>query len=140
MKYPGIIEKEDDGYIIRFPDLPGCHTEGDTKEELINMAKGVLLSHLEVLFDYSQTPIPEPSEIKGKNIIYFDVPPEIAIPIMLRKIRLEENLTQKDLAERINITQQTYQRIEDVRKFNATVKTLEKIVKALGKKLEFQIK
>ncbi|MEQ8171798.1 MAG: type II toxin-antitoxin system HicB family antitoxin [Candidatus Eremiobacterota bacterium] len=42
MKYKGIIYKEDDGYWIDFPEIEGCHTQGDTLEELLANAREVL--------------------------------------------------------------------------------------------------
>ncbi|MFX3636664.1 MAG: type II toxin-antitoxin system HicB family antitoxin [Candidatus Pristimantibacillus sp.] len=35
-----------EGYTVSFPDLPGCHTEGDSLEEAYSMAKEVLRLHL----------------------------------------------------------------------------------------------
>lgn len=36
--YPAIFTKEQNGYSVRFPDLQGCFTEGDTLEEAYTMA------------------------------------------------------------------------------------------------------
>ncbi len=30
-----VIEKDDDGYFAYAPQLPGCHTQGDTYEEVM---------------------------------------------------------------------------------------------------------
>lgn len=40
--YPAIFEKEDTGYSIFFPNIPGCNSEGDTLEEAYEMAKDAL--------------------------------------------------------------------------------------------------
>ena len=40
--YPAIFHKEDIGYSVTFPDLPGCITEGDTLEEALYMAQDAL--------------------------------------------------------------------------------------------------
>jgi antitoxin HicB len=40
---------EDGGYWAHFPALPGCHTQGETLEEVIAMAKDVLAGYLECL-------------------------------------------------------------------------------------------
>ncbi len=40
--YPGIIHSESDGYWIEFPDLEGCQTQGDTIEEVTEMAQEAL--------------------------------------------------------------------------------------------------
>ena len=36
--YPAIFTEEDIGYSVRFPDLDGCFTEGDTLDEAYEMA------------------------------------------------------------------------------------------------------
>ena len=36
--YPAIFTTEDVGFSVRFPDLPGCFTEGDTIEEAYKMS------------------------------------------------------------------------------------------------------
>lgn len=36
--YPAIFTSEDVGFSVRFPDFPGCYTEGDTIEEAYRMA------------------------------------------------------------------------------------------------------
>lgn len=36
--YPAIFTAEDVGFSVRFPDLPGCFTEGDTIDEAYKMA------------------------------------------------------------------------------------------------------
>lgn len=40
--YPAVFQREEDGFTVFFPDLPGCITEGDTIEEAIEMAKDAL--------------------------------------------------------------------------------------------------
>ena len=40
--YPGIIRSESDGYWIEFPDLEGCQTQGDTLEDVTEMAQEAL--------------------------------------------------------------------------------------------------
>jgi predicted RNase H-like HicB family nuclease len=47
MKYKGIIYEEHNGYWIDFPEIEGCHTQGDTLEELLENAKEVLSLCLE---------------------------------------------------------------------------------------------
>lgn len=62
--YPALFTPEDGGYTVRFPDLEGCYTEGDTLEEAYDMARDVLchkLYHLEL----DALPIPAPSAVVG---------------------------------------------------------------------------
>lgn len=36
--YPAVFTKEDVGFSVSFPDLPGCYTQGDTIEEAYKMS------------------------------------------------------------------------------------------------------
>ena len=44
-----IIEDETSGYLAFVPALPGCHTQGDTLEELIENVKEAIELYLETL-------------------------------------------------------------------------------------------
>lgn len=44
-----IIEDETGGYVALVPALPGCHTQGDTLEELMDNAKETIDLYLETL-------------------------------------------------------------------------------------------
>ena len=48
---------EDRGFVAHFPALPGCHTQGETVDEVLAMAKDALVGHLEWLHEDGQ-PIP----------------------------------------------------------------------------------
>lgn len=50
---------EGGGYLIEFPDLPGCMSDGETVEEAITNGKEAMLSWLEVAREQSRA-IPEP--------------------------------------------------------------------------------
>lgn len=65
MEHPhefGVILKpaEEGGYTVSVPDLPGCHTEGETVEEALAMAKDAIEGYLQVLADEGR-PLPTPS-------------------------------------------------------------------------------
>lgn len=51
MKFKVIIkeDKEDGGYVVSCPALPGCHSQGDTKEEALKNIKEAIEGCLEVL-------------------------------------------------------------------------------------------
>ena len=53
--YPAVFTKEETGYSVRFPDLEGCFTEGDTIEEAYDMAveaMGLYLKQSEGVFSF----------------------------------------------------------------------------------------
>lgn len=46
-----IIEDETGGYVALVPALPGCHTQGDTLEELMENVREAIELYLETLTD-----------------------------------------------------------------------------------------
>lgn len=64
LKYPCTIEKDDDGsYFIRFPDLPGCMTCGDTIEKTYQMGEDAKKCWIESALQDNDF-IPEPNIIE----------------------------------------------------------------------------
>ncbi|MDI6739648.1 MAG: type II toxin-antitoxin system HicB family antitoxin [Candidatus Edwardsbacteria bacterium] len=51
MKLKVVIQpdKEDGGYIVSCPAIPGCHSQGDTVEEAISNIKDAITGCLETL-------------------------------------------------------------------------------------------
>ena len=66
-----IERAEEGGYWAYFPALPGCHTQGETLEEVIAMAKDVLGLYLESLQAHGD-PIPVESPLMSRR--GFDLP------------------------------------------------------------------
>ena len=61
--FPAIFTPaEEGGYLVNFPDVPACYTEGDTVAEALEMANDVLCLRLYDI-EESGKPIPTPSEI-----------------------------------------------------------------------------
>lgn len=60
--YPAIVHKEDDGLWLEFPDLPGCFTQGDSLEELMENAEEALGAYIAVKMEYKEE-IPKASDI-----------------------------------------------------------------------------
>ena len=58
LSYRVIIEKDEDGILVaRVPDLPGCATEGKTRQELIQNVKEAIQAYLEALKQHGE-PVP----------------------------------------------------------------------------------
>ena len=71
-EYPfQVIAAEEGGYVIKFPDLPGCLTQAETVEEIGPMAEDARRVWIEAAYAEG-IPIPEPSpppEYSGKFIV-----------------------------------------------------------------------
>jgi antitoxin HicB len=129
MVYNCTIEKEGDEYIAQFPDMTNIVTCGFSHEEALAMAKEALDGCLEA--DISQgNAIPPPVYKAGYPIT---VASHIAVALQLRELRGEQSQT--DIARRLGLSYQSYQRLENPRKANPTIKTLEKIARVYGREL-----
>jgi antitoxin HicB len=127
--FPAKFEKADEGgYVVQFIDIPSCVTEGDTLEEAKAMAKEALSGVLASM-DSRKIKIPVPTEKPEDNSdIYFIEPDlKIAFAITLKQERERQGLTQKEVAGRMNVNWTFYQRIENPRKSNPTLTTIEKL-------------
>jgi antitoxin HicB len=133
LAYPAHIEKQDDGYLVTFPDLENVMTYGATIEEALLNAEEALNGCIESDFERNFT-ILSPSSIEGETTHSVPVAPHIAIAIMLRTLRADR--PQTEVARLLNISYQVYQRLENPRKANPTIKTLEKIARVFGKRFE----
>jgi antitoxin HicB len=135
-KYPAKItyNKTDNTYYVKFPDLPNCFTDGETLEEALERAAEVLSLYLESVHE-NNFKFSDPSHVSGKNIYYISPELNVSFAILLRKERESKHLSQKQIAEKLDISYQAYQRYENPRKANPTLKTIAKVENILGKSL-----
>ena len=133
MVYRCVIEKEGNEYIAQFPDMPNVVTCGFTHEEALAMAKEALEGCLES--DISRgLPVPAPVYAEGYPVT---VASHIALSLRLRDLRGGQSQT--DIARKLGLSYQAYQRLENPRKANPTVKTLEKIARLYGRELSISL-
>lgn len=65
LKYTVIlVPEEDGGYSVEVPALPGCYTQGETREEAIAMAREAIELYLASCKAHNE-PIPEESELES---------------------------------------------------------------------------
>ena len=58
MKYPVLIEQDEDGvFVAQVPELPGCISEGQTREEALENVKDAIAGYLESLAKHDE-PVP----------------------------------------------------------------------------------
>ena len=136
IEYPAILEKEKKGkrYNLYFPDLPGCITCGDTLEETLDYGKEALTGYLESI-DSRKLKIPHPSKKKGKNIYFIAPNKNVGLAVWLKWMREQKGFSQEDVAEKLGIAYQTYQKFENPNISNPTLKTIVKLESVFGKEL-----
>ncbi|MDR2076959.1 MAG: type II toxin-antitoxin system HicA family toxin [Desulfovibrio sp.] len=129
MLYHCVIEREGEEFIAQFPDMPNVVTCGFSREEALRMAKealdGVLAAEIA-----RGAPAPPPSFQGGHPV---SVASHIAVAMQLRELRGDKSQT--EIARKLGLTYQAYQRLENPQRANPTLKTLEKIAGAFGKEL-----
>ena len=132
MQYHFKTTKETKGYSASCIELPGCITQGDTKEELMtNMQEALDLYLDEPADSKSVFPLPK-KRATGKNIIQVAVSSKIAFAFALRRTRLSKKLTQAEAALLIGFSGSlsNYQRLENSRTANPVLETLVRIKRA----------
>jgi antitoxin HicB len=138
MKYWGRFYQDGDCISVEFPDVPGALTYGETLDEAKKMASEALNGVLASMVDDS-LPLPPAGRHEGFEFHPVEVKPTVLAAAHIRGARKAAGLTQKEMAARLDVAYQVYQKLEDPEKSNPTVKTLARIAGALGHTLEIAI-
>lgn len=75
--------------------------------------------------------------LKGSHYHPIEVDVKVSFPIMLRRARKKRNLSQKQAAEKLSISQQAYAKLETPLKSNPALSTVQKLSEALD--LDFDL-
>lgn len=134
MTYYCTVVEEDDAFTVEFPDMPNIITCGRDRDEALSMAHDALNAAL--ASDVARGILP-PTPVFSDGYAV-SVAPHIEIAAQLRNLR--GATPQAEIAARMGITYQAYQRLENPMAGNPTVKTLEKVARAYGKRLELTIR
>ena len=125
------------GFLVQFPDLPGCLTEGNTIEEALANAAEALSGWLFVAVKENQD-VPVPSIHHGRT--YHRVAPDmdVTVPLLILWTRKKKGLTQAQMAEALGVSQQAYRKLEIPGTSNPRLKTLSRLCGTLGLTLELR--
>lgn len=134
-----IVKEDNDNYLVEFPDLEGCLTEGETLQEALSNAKEALDGWLAASCD-RDLKIPEPKFNKtGKNYFLIPVDIKIEFAIKLRRIRKKRGLSQSEVARLLGISQQAYAKFESPDSTNPSLNTIQKLSDALDIEIELKL-
>lgn len=145
LKYPAKWKKSKADHaeclFLEFIDIPDAFTQGLTMDELIENGRDVLSLTIKcMLEDNEEIPAPSKFEQHSNDILYIELYPEIAIPLMLKNLRIKTGKTQKEIAQRLGVSYQTYQKMERGKRVNPTLKTLERLAEVFGLRMILDFK
>ncbi len=134
MRYPVVLSPPENGIIgVEFPDIPEALTQGDGRDNALEMALDALITSLDFYFE-DKRPVPAPSRVKrGQDFV------ELPASVVAKVLLLNEVVTQKvraiDLANRLGVPKQEVNRLLNLR--HATkIDGVAAALKVLGKTLE----
>lgn len=128
MRYHFKIHKEKGSFWAECIELPGCVTQGNTKEELYANMHEALNLYIEESED-SQYLAPLPKKLIKCNpgLVEVSVDPSVAFAFSIRYQRIKQGLTQREVADQLGMKGiYSYQRLE--RRCNPTLDLIHKLV------------
>lgn len=138
MKFYAKITKEKYGFLVEFPRLAGCLTEGKTLESALKNAKEALHGWLAARVD-RDFKIPHQGKF-GKGSSYpVEVDIQISFAIRLRELRRKRGLTQSQIARKLGITQQAYAKLEAPLRTNPSLSTVRRLSDVLDVPIDIQM-
>ncbi len=125
IRYHLKVHKDGGTFWGEFPDLEGCFTDGTSKEELAANAVEALTGWISSVIERGFK-IPGPA-YSASGSIPIALPLPMGVALQLRWIREARRLSQQEVARRLGISYQAYQRFENPVKANPNLKTLERL-------------
>jgi antitoxin HicB len=119
--------KEDACWYVESPGFyDGIMTYGNTLEETKKMAaeavSGLLETYLEHDFNFTV-----PKADSSSHWYEIEIDPGLAFALWLRSERKAHNMTLADIAEKMGVKYQVYQKLENPKTSNPTLKTMRKL-------------
>ena len=132
LNYAAKIRKDGDGFLLTFRDIENAFTWASSYEEALLQGQEVLdlmlLDRLE-----KEENIPDPSMVK-RGEIEISASPDVVAPILLHKVRIAKRKSMAEVARKMGVTYQRYQRVESGK--NLTLKSFKKAAAAMGTTVE----
>lgn len=136
MLYPASIKKDDNGYCVTFRDIPEAITCGDDWDDAVLMAEDALLTAMDFYFeDHRQVPMP--SALQDDEVM-ISLPASVWAKVLLLNTMLEQNISNVELARRIDVKPQEIQRIANL-EHSTKIDTIARALFALGKRLQLSV-
>lgn len=136
MFYPAKFDPEDGGFNVSFRDIPEALTCGDNYDDAVEMAKNALLTSMDFYFeDHRKVPMPSTPR---KDEVLIELPASVFAKVLLLNEMVEQNVSNAELARRIDVKPQEVQRITNLA-HSTKIDTIAKAINALGKQFELRV-
>lgn len=135
--YARIAKQRGGGYLVEFPDLPACLTEGDSMKAARANAREALSAWLFVALEHDdEIPLSRVRRGRDYHVILPDL--DVRVPLAIRTGRRRHGLTREQVASALGVTAQAYRRLESPGKSNPTLRTLDRLAEILGIELHLK--
>lgn len=138
MYYAAYVHRDGKHWLAEFPDAPGCQTFADSEGELRGAAKEAIEGWLEAHLVGGAAPDRPRMRHRtpaGRKLWKVHVDSSLSTAVHLRWARQNAGMSQTQLAELVGVSQQQIAKLENPDE-NPTLKTIEKVSKALGLEVE----
>lgn len=99
-------DREDGGFVVTSPIVPELITQGDTREEAIEMARDAMLAALQG-YMHQRKAFPIPSKAPVKDAVTIRLPELVQAKVLLYNAMVEEEVSNSELARRIGKKSET---------------------------------
>ena len=136
--YPATIKRDGNSFTLIFPDVPGAHTNGDTREDALAHAPDALHAAISMLMEKNMD-IPAPRPARGRSVVLVGFPSVTSEAKTRLYMALRASGVRKtELARRMGIHKQQVDRLLDI-DHASRIEQLEAAFTALQMKLTVDI-
>ena len=134
--YPARVTREDNEYLVTFPDVPEAITTGATHAEALAMAADALVTAMDFYFEDRRT-VPLPSVIK-RGQVAVELPASVAAKVLLLNELVATGVRNAELARLMHTSAQEVTRLTDLH-HPTKIDTVARALQVLGRKLELRV-
>lgn len=134
--YPAKVERDGDGYMVTFSDIPEAVTGAKSRSEAIELAVDALTTAMDFYFE-DRRAVPLPSPLK-RGQIAIDLPASVSAKVLLLNEMIAQGARPAELARRMDARPQEVTRLLDLH-HPTKIDTVAAALQALGKRLELSL-